>query len=282
MTSISVIIPTFNRYHTLPRAILSVQQQTVKTDEIIVIDDGSNDATPAMLKQRFPEIKRLRQENAGVSSARNLGIRHAKSDWIALLDSDDEWLPSKLEYQLNALAAHESIRLIHCDEIWIRNGTRVNAMHKHRKYGGWIYPQCLPLCAISPSAALIRRDVFADIGYFDENLPACEDYDFWLRFCAHEPVAYVDKPLLNKFGGHADQLSARYWGMDRFRLQALAKAIESRRLSSDYLKLTQAQLEKKLAILINGARKRNNTTWAIELEQTYQHLLGPDNTDLNL
>jgi len=267
MHSVSVVIPTFNRQHTLARALLSVHAQGLTVEEIIVVDDGSTDKTTDMLEQDFQDIK-----NAGVSSARNLGIRHASGTWIALLDSDDEWLPDKLETQFSLLKNASDIRLLHCDEIWIRNGVRVNAMKKHRKQGGWIFPHCLPLCAISPSAALIRRDVFDELGYFDESLPACEDYDFWLRFCACEQVGYTDKPLLRKYGGHNDQLSSQHWGMDRFRMQALAKAICSEKLCEHYLQLAREQLATKLNIFQNGAQKRNNFELAIEMETRYRHL----------
>jgi len=271
-STVSVIIPTWNRQNVLSRAIHSVQSQSYPASEIIVVDDGSSDQTRELVTEKFGDVILLQQSNSGVSSARNRGIRQAKGQWIALLDSDDEWLPNKLELQLAALSSTANSRLIHCDEIWIRNGVRVNAMKKHQKYGGWIYPYCLPLCAISPSAALIRRDVFDDIGYFDESLPACEDYDFWLRFCASEQVTYIDQSLLRKYGGHPDQLSSKHWGMDRFRMYALAKAIESGTLNENYLQLTRVQLKTKLSIFQQGARKRDNVDMANELEKRYRHL----------
>lgn len=255
---ISVIIPTWNRADTIVRALHSVLQQTVKAHEIIVVDDGSDDDTAQRLAE-FTGVTRLFQSNAGVSSARNRGIRAATGDWIALLDSDDEWLPEKLQRQSAAISEDPETRLCHCDEIWIRRNVRVNPKHKHQKSGGWIYRQCLPLCAISPSAALIRRDVFDTTGWFDESLPACEDYDYWLRFCAHYPVTYIDEPLLKKYGGHADQLSQRHWGMDRFRIVALTKAIYSEALSPADLQATQEMLATKLTIFTSGAKKRGRT-----------------------
>jgi GT2 family glycosyltransferase len=151
----------------------------------------------------------------------------AKHEWIAFLDSDDEWLPHKLERQCEALERHPQYRFCHTDEIWIRRGRRVNPMKKHAKHRGYIFDQCLPLCVISPSSALIHRDLFDRYGTFDPELPVCEDYDLWLRICAREPVLYVDEALLLKFGGHEDQLSQAYWGMDRFRIRALENLIRS-------------------------------------------------------
>ena len=104
-------------------------------------------------------------------------------------------------------------------------------MKKHAKSGGHIFRQCLPLCVISPSSVMIQRSLFDEIGLFDESLPACEDYDLWLRICARHPVLFLQEPMIIKHGGHRDQLSRRYWGMDRFRIQALEKIIDAPGLS---------------------------------------------------
>ena len=252
--TISVLIPTYNRAYTLPLALDSVLAQTLPATEIIVIDDGSIDDTESLLKQRYPMARYLHQSNQGVSAARNTGIRAARGDWIALLDSDDAWLAHKLERQCKAMS--QGCPLIHSDEIWIRRGVRVNPMKKHAKTGGWMYQNCLPLCAISPSAALIRRDVFDAVGRFDESLPACEDYDFWLRVCARFPVAFIADPLIYKYGGHDDQLSQRYWGMDRFRVIALEKMLSAGILSHADDLATRQMLIQKLTILAQGAQKR--------------------------
>jgi glycosyltransferase involved in cell wall biosynthesis len=256
MTEISVIITTHNRHALLPRAVESVRQQSLQPTEIIVVDDGSTDATSAWLEQQNDIRTLSHAQPRGISSARNTGIAAASGTWLALLDDDDTWLTHKLEKQVHAIEESPEFRLCHSDEIWVRNGKRVNAMNKHRKYGGWIYPHCLPLCVISPSAVMIRRDLFTDTGLFDTELPACEDYDLWLRICAHEPVLYVEQPLITKYGGHADQLSRQYWGMDRFRIRALEKMLASKSLSIEYRLLTLETLIHKSAIYIKGAEKR--------------------------
>ncbi|MBL3619114.1 MAG: glycosyltransferase family 2 protein [gamma proteobacterium endosymbiont of Lamellibrachia anaximandri] len=224
---ISVIIPTYNRVDTLPRALDSVLSQHLAPDEVIVVDDGSTDETAELISRRYPQCRYLHQPNQGVSSARNLGIREAQGEWIALLDSDDAWLPQKLQLQSEALKAEPGHLICHTEEIWIRNGVRVNAMHKHAKSGGFIFDRCLPLCAISPSSVILHRSLFDSVGLFDERLPACEDYDLWLRICATEPVLFLSEPLITKYGGHADQLSHKHWGMDRFRIQALEKIVQA-------------------------------------------------------
>jgi len=255
---ISVIIPSWNRADRLAAALDSVYAQSLAPHEVIVVDDGSTDNTRELLSRHYPEVRYLYQQNNGVSSARNTGIMAASGDWIALLDSDDRWEPLKLEHQQQAIQAQPGYRLCHCDEIWIRNGKRVNPMKKHAKQGGNIFHYCLPLCVISPSAVMIQREVFADIGLFDENLPACEDYDLWLRFCARYPVLFVNQPLVIKTGGHDDQLSRRYWGMDRFRVQALEKILAADVLDEQDHAAALHMLQEKLAILIQGADKRDN------------------------
>ena len=259
---ISVIVPTYNRAHTLPRALDSILCQSLPPEEIIVVDDGSTDSTEALIRHGYPQIRYLRQPNGGVSRARNLGIAAASGDWIALLDSDDAWLPGKLAAQQAALGDHPDTRLCHTEEIWIRKGRRVNQMDKHAKSGGHIFRACLPRCVISPSSALLHRSLFDGFGTFDEDLPACEDYDLWLRICATEPVAYVPEPRILKYGGHPDQLSRQHWGMDRFRIRALEKVIKSGLLNVGDREAACEVLIRKAEILAAGARKRNKTEQA--------------------
>ncbi len=270
--SISVIIPTFNRAATIERAIGSAIGQSLPPTEIIVVDDGSVDSTPTLVNQRFPSCIYLKQENRGVSSARNLGISAAKGKWIALLDSDDEWLEGKLQNQLLYLQSQPDCRICHTEEIWIRNGTRINQMKKHTKRGGRIFQHCLPLCVISPSSVLIHRTLFEEIGLFDESLPACEDYDLWLRICAQHPVAFVPTPQIVKYGGHPDQLSRSVWGLDRFRVRALEKIILSGTISGADLRAACDMLRKKAEILANGAAKRGKQTEAAHYLRTISRI----------
>ena len=272
--TISVIVPTFNRRLQLERALRSVFAQTLQPHEVIVIDDGSSDDTYAMLQSKYPQVRYVFQENQGVSKARNKGISLAKYPWMAFLDSDDEWLPEKLQRQIAVLQQYPQYLLCHSEEIWIRRGKRVNAMDKHRKYGGYIYDKCLPLCAISPSSVVIHRELFEHVGLFDESLPACEDYDLWLRICNEHPVLYIDTPLIVKYGGHDDQLSRRYWGMDRFRIQALLKILKERPLSESNYQMTVAMLKEKCAIYIKGALKRGKQSEAVY----YQKIIDSFNT----
>ena len=256
---ISVVIPTFNRRQLVTRAINSVLNQTNSPAEIIVVDDGSTDGTFEHLNKHFSSTVVLLRcdENRGVSAARNFGIAHSSGDWIALLDSDDEWLPDKLTQQVGYLKQHPLL-VCHTNEIWIRNGVRVNQMNKHRKFGGDIFKHCLAMCAMSPSSILLKKSLVLDTGGFNETFPACEDYDLWLRLCARTPVLYLEQPLIRKYGGHNDQLSTKHWGMDRFRVRSMDELLQSDTLCEKKRKLTQDMLIKKLAILHKGAVKHDN------------------------
>jgi len=269
MASVSVVIPAFNRASLLERALDSVLGQTLPADEIIIVDDGSTDNTGSMLKSLHPELNLIQQDNQGVSAARNAGISAAGHEWIALLDSDDVWHENKLERQITALKNAPEYLICHSDEIWVRNGVRVNQMNKHKKTGGYIFQHCLPLCAISPSATLIHRSLFEAIGLFDEDLPACEDYDLWLRICSRYPVLYIDETLITKYGGHDDQLSRQYWGMDRFRIQALNKVISETELNDSDRDAATKMMLKKINIYLAGAEKHGNTEHVDDFKQLF-------------
>ncbi len=274
-TTTSAIIPVFNRAGTLIRALDSVAAQTRPPDEVIVVDDGSTDGVEEIIARHCPGVRVIRQANAGVSSARNRGIAAATGEWIALLDSDDEWRPRKLERQMQALADNPRYHLCHTNEIWIRNGRRVNEGKRHKKSGGHIFEKCLPLCVISPSSAVIRRELLSELGGFDESLPVCEDYDLWLRICARHPVLFVEEALTVKYGGHEDQLSRRYSGMDRFRIRAIDRILEEGVLGDADRAAAIGTLLDKAAVYLNGAEKRGKLEEAAHYEALREKYLRP-------
>ena len=255
--NVSVIIPTYNRKNLLKRALNSVSSQTYVPHEIIVVDDGSSDGTKDWVLETFPYVRYIYQDNSGVSSARNAGIEEAKGSWIAFLDSDDEWMPDKLEKQEIAINDSKEAWLCHTNEFWVRNSVRVNQMKKHQKYGGYIFENCLDICRISPSSVLIKKEVFEMVGLFDESLKVCEDYDLWLRITSVLPIIFLDQPLIIKYGGHADQLSRVDNGIEQYRIKSLEKILRSESLSADQLKSAKLHLLKKLKIFSNGLEKRN-------------------------
>jgi GT2 family glycosyltransferase len=264
---VSVIIPVFNRAWILRRAVESVLAQDYPRLELIVVDDGSTDETPRLLDKLRMEFEDgraaaelrdfviLRQENRGVSAARNRGLREARGEWIALLDSDDAWHAAKTRLQLEALRA-EGMRISQTGEIWIRRGTRVNPPARLAKRSGDLFEQCLDHCAISPSAVMLEKSLLDEVGWFDEDYPACEDYELWLRVTARHPVGLLPDPLITKYGGHEDQLSATIPTLDRYRIQAIVKIIESGALTERQSEMARAELAKKSRVYVNGCLKR--------------------------
>jgi glycosyltransferase involved in cell wall biosynthesis len=256
MPRISVIIPTYNRKAFVLEAVDSVLAQTYGDYELIVVDDGSVDGTAEALRHYGGQLRYFYQANQGVSMARNRGLALANGEFITFLDSDDLWLPEKLQTQVAFMDEHPEARICYTDEIWIRRGVRVNPKKKHAKYSGWIYPHCLPLCIISPSSALVRRGLFERVGTFDAHLYVCEDYDLWLRVAARFPVFFIPQGLIIKRGGHPGQLSCQEWGNDRYRVRALVKILDAGILSSHLRNLTIQELHGKLCVLISGYLKR--------------------------
>ncbi len=261
---ITAIIPTYNRASYLREAISSVLAQDHFTGkipgqdwELIVIDDGSDDGTREIVDAFGKEIRYFYREHRGVSAARNAGLQLARGRFIGFLDSDDLWKKEKMRLQMEFMEAHPEALVCCTEEIWIRHGRRCNPMKKHQKHSGWIFDKVLPLCLLSLSSALFRRTAFEEIGNFDEDLPACEDYDFGIRLAFKTPIHFLKEPLIIKRGGHPDQLSHQYWGMDRFRVRALEKVLELG-LSPEQAKLVRAEIVKKSRILLGGFVKRGN------------------------
>lgn len=254
---VSVVIPTYNRAPLLARALNSVLDQKGGLLEILVVDDGSTDETEAKIAAAAePRLKYFLQPNQGPAAARNAGIRRARGEFIAFLDSDDEWLPGKLEAQLRYFQDNPDSLICQTEEIWIRNGKRVNPMKKHRKEGGWIFKRSLELCLVSPSAVMMRRKFFDHVGLFDESLPACEDYELWLRASARFPIGLIEKPYVIRYGGHRDQRSKQFPVMDQFRIKAIQKILESGILNTDQKEAAFRELKRKCNIVIHGALKR--------------------------
>ena len=264
---ISVVIPTFNRISLVARAIDSVLKQSLNPYEIIVVDDGSDDGTSEMIQNKYKSIKLIQQQNNGVSAARNKGIKHAKGDWIGLLDSDDEWTEKKLENQVDRLIKTPEYDFCHTNEIWIRNGVRVNQRKKHEKYGGYIFDKCLDICRISPSSVLFRKNILDHVGWFDDQLPVCEDYDLWLRITAEYRILFIDDPLIIKYGGHDDQLSHGVEGIEFFRIKSLENLLERSELSTDNRILSIQMIIKKYNIYLNGLVKRKKQGEADQIEE---------------
>lgn len=273
MKLVSIIIPTYNRKAYLETAVDSVLKQTFSNFELIIIDDGSNDGTDSLansLWQKDERIKYIYQSNKGVSSARNMGIKNARGELIGFLDSDDYWLEDKLEIQTEFFDSHPECDICHTDEKWIKNGVFQKIPKKYQKEGGDIFEKALELCAIGPSTVLMKREIFDKIGLFDESLPACEDYDMWLRITAKYKVFLLPQDLVVKRGGHPDQLSMTIPHLDKYRIMAIEKIIKSGELSEKQRNLAISMFKRKCEIYAQGCLKYNK-------HNEYDHYLNLSN-----
>jgi len=259
---VSVIIPTYDRSAWVAEAIASVLAQTYQHLELIVVDDGSHDATPQAVQAFGPVLMYIRQAHAGVSAARNRGVAASRGALVAFLDSDDLWLPGKLAAQVALLQQQPHSQACYTDEIWIRHGVRVNPKRIHQKHSGWLFELSLPRCIISPSSIMLRRTLWDHLGGFDESLPACEDYDLWLRLTLVTPVLLLPERLIIKRGGHADQLSRCIPVLDQYRITALEKILAAP-LTSSQRQAVLIQLLQKCRVVAQGAYKRQQELrWA--------------------
>jgi glycosyltransferase involved in cell wall biosynthesis len=270
---VSVIVPACNRREMLCDAVDSIQAQSYRDFEIVVVDDGSEDGTGNRLLARYgAAVRVVTQMRRGVASARNLGVERSRGRYVSFLDSDDLWRPRKLEIQMGFME-ERAWRICQTEEIWIRNGMRVNPKKKHRKPSGDIFRASLELCLVSPSAVLMTRELFERVGGFDESFPICEDYDLWLRIAVDTPVYLIPAPLVIKRGGHADQLSRSTWGLDRFRVRSIKKLLDGG-LQGKKRQWALETLARKAAILAHGARKRLHEAEALSYERLVTDFIG--------
>jgi glycosyltransferase involved in cell wall biosynthesis len=257
---ISVIVPTYNRVQFLGRALSSIANQTLKCAEIIVVDDGSTDGTSELLETFSPNsgmvLNILNQPHQGVASARNMGIAAAENDIIAFLDSDDHWHKRKIEIQFRSFADNPDFQISHTREKWLRRGVHLNQKKKHMPGHGNIFPQCLQLCAVGMSTVMVRKELFEQVGSFDEYLHCCEDYDLWLRVSCKHSFQLIDRPLTVKEGGREDQVSYMYRiGMDRMRIYSIRKLLDSGNLNEEQTCLALHEFNRKCTVFGNGCIK---------------------------
>jgi len=260
MPLVSVIIPTYNRARPLEQAIRSVLLQSFSDFECIVVDDGSTDGTrDAPVLKEDDRLRFVRLEvNGGVSRARNTGAALAIGRWLAFLDSDDRWHPEKLACQVEWTRRNPGFRIVQTTEIWIRNGVRVNPPKTHEKKAGYIFEPSLARCMITPSSVMLERSLLAEAAGFNETLPACEDYDLWLRITARYPVGLIDELLLTRYGGQPDQLSSSVFGLDRFRIRSMMDLERSDVPDDSQRDLVRKEIVRKARIVADGYRKRGN------------------------
>ncbi len=237
MVTVSVVIPTYNSITYLPKTIESVLNQTFTDFEVIIIDDGSSDNTQEWISNlEDPRIKTVVQTNQGVAVARNTGIAAASGDYIAFLDSDDLWKPTKLEKQVQCLEANPGIGLVNT---WIENIDKqgnylatVPAPEAEGNVWNQIIEENLVLCGSVP---MIRRCCFESVGEFDSNLLSAEDWDMWIRIAANCSFALIREPLVS-YRQHLQSKSNNLEKHLLHRLRTIDKTFESVPLPLQHLK----------------------------------------------
>lgn len=281
MPLVSVIIPVYNRPFFIKEAMISVLNQTYKNYELLVYDDGSTDNTPKVIEKvinfyKSSNIKFYRhQKKMGPSFARNKAVSFANGEYIAFLDSDDLWFKNKLITQIKYMLEN-SWDICQTDEIWIRNNKKVNPQKKHEKISGYIFEKSLDLCIVSPSAVMIKKSFFIAMGGFDESLPACEDYDLWLRISYAHEIHLIPKKLVIKRGGHGDQLSKNVPCLDKYRIYSIQKILNNCNLSSHQKTIAFQKLKEKCKIYATGLKKRGKNDEAEIYEKLPETLLYRD------
>jgi len=233
--AISVVIPAYNAEAFVARAIESVLAQTLPVAEIVVVDDGSRDATADIAERLGGSIRVLRQSNSGPAAARNHGVRAARSEWIAFLDADDAWLPSKLERQ----AVHfggERTGVVHCYVVGV--------VEKFRYDGAQTFERLWQQNVIGTSTAVIRKAAWESVGGFceDRRLMGVEDYHFWLRVAAEGWRIGVCREELSHYTPAAFNLSSQL-------NQILGAELLNAELVASHVGLSQATLRAKQAAI---------------------------------
>lgn len=227
--SVSVIVPTFNYAHFLPAALDSVFAQTLPPREVVVVDDGSTDATPQVLARYEGRIRAVRKENGGLAAARNSGAQMASGELLAFLDSDDLWLPPKLERQVALLASEPQLGLVHCGAQEVDAEGRV-LRERLDGMAGWVAREMLlfrrTVVLLAGSTILVPRRVFEAAGGFDARLPHSEDWDFCYRVALRHPIGFVNEPLV-QYRLHGGNMHRNVSAMERAMLLAYAKAFEA-------------------------------------------------------
>ena len=203
---VSTIIPTYDRFEDVKLAVRSALDQTHRAQEVIVVDDGSTDGTSARLREEHGDaITILRTNRLGVSGARNHGMAAARGDYIAFLDSDDDWARTKLERQVAFLEARPDYGLVLTDVVQMDRDRREYDVLRRRKFipeDGDVLGHVLRQPALAPSSALLRRRVYDELGGFDTSLPTAEDIDLHLRVALRFKIGVIAEPLTRAMRGH--------------------------------------------------------------------------------
>ena len=244
MPTVSVIIPVYNGADLIAEAIDSVLSQTYEDYEIIVVDDGSLDNIDEVVRAyKFP-VKFLKQANSGAATARNTGMRNANSDYIALLDVDDIWLPEKLEQQVRVLDADSSVGLTFCDGFrWIppskpQQGSLLSELYVHPPERPKL-DLLFKIHMIATSSVLFRRDLLSEVGYMNDALRRAQDFEFFIRVAAKAVIHYINMPLM-AYRVHSKSTSS--YITTRNVMEAIQRKVKVRRIVLEKLKQMKTKL----------------------------------------
>jgi len=284
MPRVTVILPTYNRRDCLVDTIRSALDQTYSDHEILIIDDGSTDESAIeVLRQLGPDPERaeslwkqhltsatgaigfgfwirdtslqyIHQPNRGIGAARNRGLHACHGEFVAFIEPDYRWHPRHLEAQVEFFNHNKNAWIAHGRLVFGRPTTKPTKTKK-KEVCKFSFEQIVGGNGLCASALVARRRCFELHGGFDENLPACEDYDLWVRIAAHAPIHHVSESVVWMTKPH----SAPNWSLDRYRVYALEKAYQSGRLNAEQRQRVADELVARCDILVEGFRKRNNT-----------------------
>jgi len=238
MPKVSVVIPAYNAIAYLPESVESAINQTFTDLEVLIIDDGSSDQTVEWASQiTDPRVKLISQKNKGLSGARNTGIAHAQGEYVALLDADDIWEPTKLEKQVRCLEDDPAVGLVDTwavlvDEQGKSTGEVIGSSTEGNVWQRLVEFQTVCCCG---STSLIRRSCFETVGVFDQDLRFFEDLDIFIRIAAHYSFAFVKEPLI-RYRQHPNNMSKNCQGMLEAFRTIIEKAFQSAPLELLYLR----------------------------------------------
>jgi len=287
MVRVSAVVPFHNRRELALEALDSILAQSFRDFEIVVADDGSTDGAPLAVFSRFGAepraIKILSRMNPaairpfshvfhhgdvrlqyhyscnrGLSAARNRGIRHARGTYVAFLETECLWDPAHLETMTTFFASNPWAHICHVGERHPKEALRSRRPARAARPSGWIFEQALAATPVSISSAMLHRSCFAECGCFDENLPACEDYDLWLRLAARHPVFFLDGEVEVTRRLPRAESSSRAWTWERFRVYALEKSFQSGHLNPDQRLRVAEEIVHKCERLVEGLRRQES------------------------
>jgi glycosyltransferase involved in cell wall biosynthesis len=285
IANIAAIIPVKGRPALLKEALDSILSGNILPSSVFVVIDSIGEEREMdsialeefflRSKKIFSEIhfKKIYSANEGPARARNLAAKEAKEEWISFLDSDDLWLPEKLESQISYLKKRPHLHGASGLERWIKNGKVLIQPQKLRPGHGRFIKDSLHRCLVPCSSVIIRRSIFLDEGGFDENFPVCEDYEFWIRFLSRHPLGFIDREIAIKRSGDWSQLSSSH-SLDKYRILALLKSVQNCNFSKEESGEAKKACYEKFSIFESGAKKRGNHNEAEDLIMKINSVFG--------